>query len=88
VLIEPMDPIVAAALRTARDIRAVLDDAGMALPRLLHGEGRPAWGVLDVAAADGLDVRIGLEDTLDDRAGARASGNAALVRAARSVLGS
>jgi uncharacterized protein (DUF849 family) len=86
VLVEPMDSDVEAALRTARSIQQILDEAGIALPRMLHGEGAAAWGVFDAAADAGLDVRIGLEDTFEDRNGAGVAGNAVLVRAARERL--
>jgi uncharacterized protein (DUF849 family) len=79
VLIEPMDQDTRQALATARAIGAVLDEAGITLPRLVHGEGGPVWAVLDDAAARGLDIRIGLEDTLTGRSGKLAAGNAALV---------
>lgn len=51
-------------------------------PVLLHGEDDSAWPVLDHAVAKGLDTRVGLEDTLVDRAGAPAVDNAALVASA------
>ncbi|MFJ2956435.1 3-keto-5-aminohexanoate cleavage protein [Streptomyces sp. NPDC087270] len=49
---------------------------------LLHGEEGGAWPVLRVAAGRGLDVRIGVEDTLVLPDGRVAEGNGALVRAA------
>jgi hypothetical protein len=63
-------------------VQAVLDEAGVRLPGLMHGEDSPAWGVFDAAAAAGLDVRMGLEDTLVGRSGQPAAGNAALIEAA------
>jgi len=48
-------------------------------PVLAHGEEQWTWPVLRWAAQAGLDVRIGLEDTLLDEAGERATDNAALV---------
>jgi uncharacterized protein (DUF849 family) len=86
VLIEPMDPDVRAALQTALSIRDLLNEAAIDVPRMLHGEGAAAWGVFYAAADAGLDVRMGLEDTFDHADGARAAGNAALVRAARERL--
>lgn len=82
VLIEPMDQTVEQALATYREICEVLDDEDVDADRLLHGEGDPVWPVLDAAVAEGLDVRIGLEDTLEDPDGAPVSGNAELVRLA------
>ncbi|MDF2509942.1 MAG: hypothetical protein K0Q52_3801 [Microbacterium sp.] len=52
------------------------------LPILLHGEEGSTWPVFDFAVELGLDVRIGLEDTLLLPDGSSAPGNAALVRAA------
>lgn len=49
---------------------------------LLHGEEGSTWPVFDLAVEFGLDVRIGLEDTLLLPDGSSAPGNAALVRAA------
>ena len=63
-------------------MQAVLDQAGVAVPRLLHGEDGPAWAVFDAAAVAGLDVRMGLEDTLTGRSGESVAGNAALIEAA------
>ncbi len=62
------------------------------LPVLLHGEGRSAWPVLDVATALGLPTRIGLEDVLEGPDGETVGSNADLValalgRSRRAVLG-
>jgi uncharacterized protein (DUF849 family) len=56
------------------------------VPVLLHGEGTSAWPVLREGVRRGLDVRIGLEDTLVRPDGTRAEGNADLVRAARELM--
>ncbi|GGX88751.1 hypothetical protein GCM10010358_48390 [Streptomyces minutiscleroticus] len=53
---------------------------------LLHGEEGGAWPVLRVAVRLGLDTRIGLEDVLVLPDGSPAADNAALVRAARTIL--
>jgi len=82
VLIEPDEPDASSALATAAAIIAVLDDAAIALPRLLHGMGAAAWPLLDAALIRGYDVRIGLEDTLILPDGTLALDNAALVTAA------
>jgi uncharacterized protein (DUF849 family) len=87
VLIEPMDAGVEQALSTASAVGQVLDDAGVALPRLVHGQDHPAWDVLAVAAAAGHDVRIGLEDTLCDAAGRPAADNRAQILEAGQRLG-
>ncbi|KII00476.1 hypothetical protein LP52_01220 [Streptomonospora alba] len=82
VLVEPMQAATEEALANASSIDAVLDRAGMELPRLLHGRDRTAWPVLETAVAAGRDVRIGLEDTLRDPDENAAEGNAALVQLA------
>lgn len=87
VLIEAMDLGAEEALGTASAVSAVLDDARVALPRLLHGQDQPAWDVLAAAAAAGHDVRIGLEDTLFDENGRPAADNRALIVEACARLG-
>lgn len=54
------------------------------LPVLLHGEGRSAWPVLDLAVQVGVRTRIGLEDVLDGPDGQPVAGNAELVELASS----
>ena len=48
-------------------------------PRLWHGDGRATWAVVDAGLAAGVDVRVGLEDTLVGRDGGTAPANAAQV---------
>ena len=57
----------------------------MLAPRLQHGEDATAWLALEDAVRRGFATRIGLEDVLVLPDGARASGNAALVTAARDL---
>jgi uncharacterized protein (DUF849 family) len=82
-LLEPDEPETAAALTTVRAIEALLDDAGVRVPRLLHGVETTAWPLLDKALRRGYDTRIGLEDTLAMPDGSLASDNAQLVEEAR-----
>lgn len=82
VLLEPGEPEAPGALATVQAMEAVLDRAGDATPRLLHGEERSAWALLDAAAARGCATRVGLEDTLLLPDGRLAPDNAALVAAA------
>ena len=82
-LIEPQESELAAALETVAGIEAVIDAAGVATPRLLHGTGPTVWGLIREAARRGYDTRIGLEDTLVKEDGTEAAGNAALVVEAR-----
>jgi uncharacterized protein (DUF849 family) len=71
------DDIAAVALAGAIDQRvAVLER-----PRLWHGDAQANWAVVDAGLAAGVDVRVGLEDTLIGRDGKPAPGNAAQVAA-------
>jgi uncharacterized protein (DUF849 family) len=78
----PPDEAVAAARRLVASLGR--DTEG--IPVLLHGEGTSAWPVFDVAVREGLQARIGLEDTLVLPDGSPASGNADLVTAARVLI--
>ncbi|WP_435134237.1 3-keto-5-aminohexanoate cleavage protein [Actinacidiphila sp. bgisy144] len=79
------DPVTAPGTAVALlDELAALDGLDRAArgPVLLHGEEGGAWAVLRCAAGRGLDVRIGLEDTVVLPDGGAAVDNAELVRAA------
>ncbi len=80
VLVEMDDTDDAAAV--AEEVLAILDAAGHAAERQLHGFGRSAWPLARMAAARGMMLRIGLEDMDALPDGTPAPGNAALVRAA------
>ena len=82
VLIEIIEQEVDGGLAAAAAIIEVLDRAGSALPRLLHGYERTTWPLVREAWRRGLDTRIGLEDVLELPSGERAADNAALIRAA------
>lgn len=75
-------PATAAALLA--ELRGA--DTAAALPVLLHGEDGSAWPVLRLAAAQGLSVRIGLEDVLHLPDGTPASDNAQLIVSAREFI--
>jgi uncharacterized protein (DUF849 family) len=64
--------------------RLIPDD----VPQLWHGYDERTWEVLSAAAAEDIDVRIGLEDTLVLPDGVLAADNAQLVAAAVTLLGS
>jgi uncharacterized protein (DUF849 family) len=74
------------AVAAARLLLASLGRDTGGLPVLLHGEGTSAWPVFGVAAREGLQARIGLEDSLVLPDGSPARGNADLVRAARAQI--
>jgi uncharacterized protein (DUF849 family) len=82
VLLEPMEDTVQGALESVAGIEAVLDEAGVTVPRLLHGVDRTAWPMLDLAIRRGYQVRMGLEDVLR-LPDWRSAGNADLVAEAR-----
>jgi uncharacterized protein (DUF849 family) len=52
------------ALASLAAIDTVLDRAGIVLQRVYHGRDETTWTVIELALAQGRDVRIGLEDTL------------------------
>jgi uncharacterized protein (DUF849 family) len=64
----------AAAVELARAIDERV--AVLGRPRLWHGDGRASWAVIDAGLAAGVDVRVGLEDTLVARDGGPAPANA------------
>ena len=82
VLVEVGEYDPRAAVETAAAIDAMLDEAGITVPRLHHGVGIATWAVLAAALDRGWDIRVGLEDTLHLPDGRRAQDNAELVAAA------
>ncbi|MFD0385223.1 3-keto-5-aminohexanoate cleavage protein [Streptomyces stramineus] len=72
------------ALATAKALLRALGP-GLGAPVLLHGQGGGAWPVLRLATALGLARRVGLEDVTHTPDGHPATGNGALVRAARAL---
>ena len=84
---DSLEPEVETGLAAAAAIIEVLDRAGCAAPRLLHGYERTTWPLVREAWRRGLDTRIGLEDVLELPSGERAADNAALIRAALSLRG-
>jgi len=75
------------AVGAARVLMAALGPETAGIPVLLHGEGTSAWPVFEVAVREGLQARMGLEDSLVLPDGSPARGNADLVTAARALLG-
>jgi uncharacterized protein (DUF849 family) len=85
VLVELIDVPPTDVVAAADEIHAVLDRVDVLAPRLQHGEGDNAWPALEDAVRRGFETRIGLEDVLVLPDGSPASGNAALVSAAREL---
>lgn len=86
VLIEPSGEGAAEQLAVAQATDAALDQMEVDAPRLAHGTGTATWAVLEWAAAQGHDLRIGLEDTLTMADGSTAESNETLVGAAAELL--
>ncbi len=86
VLVEILGGPAETAVPRARAVLDRLAELGVPGPRLLHGEGDPAWILLDEAGQSGLATRIGLEDVLHGPVGDPVGGNAELVRLARARL--
>ena len=84
-LIEINEQDLAAGIDAYRGVMAILDRAGLRLPRLLHGLDATMWDFYREALAQNLDARIGLEDGKHLPSGTVAEGNAALIRAARAL---
>ena len=71
--------------RAAVDLARAIDArvAPLGRPRLWHGDARASWAVVDAGLAAGVDVRVGLEDTLYARDGGPAPSNPGQVAAVR-----
>lgn len=82
VLVEMTSGDPGEAESTYRTVRKILADAEVDLPILLHGEGGSAWPMIELAAAEGHDTRVGFEDVQVLPNAKRAVSNAELVRAA------
>lgn len=66
----------------ASEIHAALDDIGVTVPRLQHGDGEWTWPLVADAFRRGWATRIGFEDSVFLPDGSVAADNAALVAAA------
>jgi uncharacterized protein (DUF849 family) len=86
VLVEPLDADPAVAVAHAAAIEGVLDDAGVTLEQVHHGDDVATWHVMERAVSRGHGIRIGLEDTTVLPDGRRPAGNGELVRAAAAML--
>lgn len=86
VLVEPLDPDPADAIAHGAAMEAVLDEAGIQLPQVHHGDGIASWAVIERALSLGHGVRVGLEDMTVLPDGRPAKDNADLVRAAVSMM--
>lgn len=87
-------PFVHRALRALVEVSGGAEEARATaqlipddLPQLWHGYDERTWEVVSAAATEGIDIRIGLEDTLVLPDGRVATDNAELVAAAVTLFG-
>lgn len=73
------------AVELAREIDARVEPLGR--PRLWHGDARANWAVVEAGLTAGVDVRVGLEDTLIGRDGGTAPPNDAQVAMIAAEMG-
>lgn len=84
-MVEPLDPDPHDAVAHAETIEQALDEGGIRLEQVHHGDGIASWAVNRRAVVRGHGIRTGLEDTPVLPDGRRASGNSELVAAASLV---
>jgi uncharacterized protein (DUF849 family) len=85
ILVEIMDVPGAEAPQAADQVLARIEQAGLDVPVVVHGEDQGCWPLIVHAGRLGLPVRIGLEDVLTGPSGETVAGNAELVRLALGV---
>ena len=86
VLIEPQEQEIENARATVKETRAVLDQAGIDIARVLHGTEATTWAILQDAIKLGYGIRVGFEDTLTLADGRLAGSNAELVKKAMTYV--
>ena len=87
ILVEPLQLAASEALDRVRPIHEAIERTGLAdMPRLQHGADEATWVLIEQAAREGFDTRVGLEDALFGPNGEPVGGNADLVAAARTIL--
>ncbi len=87
-MMEPRGGDFENAARNVAEMEAVLDNAEVDRPRLLHGFRATAWQLIELAAQLGYDTRAGLEDTFELADGPTARDNAEIVAAAARLIAS
>ena len=85
-LIEPLLPDPDDAVALAAEMEGALDDAGIRIEQIHHGDGIASWAVNRRAVTRGHGIRTGLEDTPVLPDGRIAAGNAELVAAAIAMI--
>jgi uncharacterized protein (DUF849 family) len=87
VLVEPLDSDPDDAVAHAAAMEQTLEQAGITLQQVHHGDGIASWAVNRRAVERGHGIRTGLEDTPLLPDGSLAAGNAELVSGAATVIG-
>jgi uncharacterized protein (DUF849 family) len=82
VLLEPQEQEIEKARATVKETMALLDQARIDIPRVLHGTEATTWAILEDAIKLGYGIRVGFEDTLALADGRVAGSNAELVKEA------
>ena len=86
IMVEPLDADPDAACVHAAAIEHIMQDAGITLEQVHHGDGIASWAVNRRAIPLGHGIRTGLEDTPVLPNGRQAIDNADLVAAAAEIL--
>lgn len=86
VLVEPLDADPLVALQHAATMEDILQNAGITLEQVHHGEGMACWDVNRRALQRGHGIRTGLEDVTLLPDGTPAKDNADLVAAAAHLI--
>jgi uncharacterized protein (DUF849 family) len=85
-LVEPLDEDPQDAVAHGAAIERVLEEAGIELEQVHHGDGVASWAVSERGVARGHGFRTGLEDTVFRPDGTLARDNAELVRLAAEII--
>ena len=86
VLIEPLDADPEIAVRHAVEMGRIVEEAGVTLAQVHHGDGVASWAVSRRALALGHGMRAGLEDTPVLPDGTSAEDNEQLIRVALNLI--
>lgn len=86
VMIEPLNPDPEAAVADAEMMQWIVEEAGIDLEQVHHGDGIACWAVNARGARLGHGIRTGLEDVTVLPDGSLAPDNAALVAAAAELI--
>ncbi|HMI98517.1 MAG TPA: 3-keto-5-aminohexanoate cleavage protein [Gaiellaceae bacterium] len=85
-LIEPLDAEADDAVALAEAMEQVLEETGVRIEQVHHGDGIASWAVNERGLRRGHGIRTGLEDTIVLPDGRRAADNAELVRASIALM--